>query len=172
MSSLYILNTPIILNINRPITFFINSNVINLIQKNYLLDEILEILFSASANFLYDVNVNKLYSDQFINLRFTNIQDRDYILYFLGYSNYLESIRNDTNISIKGYAMYGINILFNNIVKLVINNVESHFIETGAFSYNSIIKLITKQNSILSYKFLNIYTNQELMSINNVLASL
>lgn len=173
MSSLMILNSPIITNISRDINFFINSVSINLIQKNYSLEEILSILFNASANFFYDTNVNKLNSLQFINLRFSSINDRDYILNFLGYNNYLEDTRNDLNIALKGYAKYGINISFNSIVKLSINdNKEVYYIETGAFSYSSIIKLLTKQTSILSFKFLNIYTNQEVIPLNNVLITL
>ena len=161
MQTVNLLNIPIFYNINRNITFFINNVSINLIQKNYSLQEILNILYNADNNFLYDSNLNKLYSIQFINLRFTNSQDRDYILTFLGYVNYLENIRNDLNIALKGCAKYSININFNNIVKLTLNNTnETFYIETGAFSYSSIIRLLTNQTTIISYKFMNIYTKE------------
>ncbi len=170
MSSLKIVNSPLFNNINYNISFMLNNNIINLINKNYTLDEIL-LIFSQ---FNYDSLTKKLYTNDIINFRFYNIKDRNYIMSFLGYNDFLDlNNNNDLTVSVNGYAKYSININFNEIVKVNITgdiNYETP-IETGAFSYSRIINLeipFTNLKNII-VKFLNVFNNQELIPNNNVL---
>ena len=173
MSTLKIINSPLFNNINFNITFTLNNNIVNLINKNYTLDELLV----AFSPFQYDTLTKKIYTNNIINLRFYNTKDRNYIMTLLGFNNFLDlSNSNDLVISISGYAKYALIINFNEIVKvnvsgkvLNINQVFETPIETGAFSYSNIILLellYTFENIVV--KFLNVYSNIEIIPNNNV----
>jgi hypothetical protein len=167
-----ILQTPIILNFFRQITFLCNNISITFNEKNYTLQEILDTL-SPITSLLYNPDNQKLYCNSIINFRFYTVLDRNYILSILGFNNYLDLINmKDLIISIDSSAKYSINTEFNNIieVKLSNNNItENHYIDAGFFSNSNIIDLNTNLTNITSINFYNIFTKEIVYSINDVI---
>ena len=171
-----LLNTPIIFNFWRPITFICNNISISFIEKNYTLEEILATLSPITSLEFNPIN-NKLFSNVMMNFRFYTRDDRNYILTFLGFNNFLDlqEIR-DLNVSIEGIAKYSLNVQFNTIIKLRLGlsgpNAETPaeaflFLESGAFSNSNIINV--PFNTSGSFDFYNIYCNQIVKPINNVI---
>jgi hypothetical protein len=175
MNTLKVLNTPIIFNFCKKITFFINNTEIIFEYGNYSKQEILDKILINGL--LLDAETNKLYCLIFVNFKFYSLEDRNYILSLLGFNNFFDNFMNkDLLISIKGVAKYELNINFNNIVELKVvssdNITDTFILETGAFSYSNILSFNTALNDIKTFDFINVLSNNSLTTNNNVLITL